>query len=278
MKTGQCKYRITCKFHHPLRAGVQGPSVAASFPFLTGEPFPLPAVVPLTTTYPALQSPFVHSTKQYGMVVGNWTIVRPTLLSESMRWLLVVFHWSRIDGLSVNLDGSSSQKKGGEEDERVRGDISSPAGGVDVEWVTEMRILRWMCGLTRGDRVRNEIIQKKVGVASVEDKMWEGRLRWFGHVMKRGADAPIYRYERLALDGFRRGRGKPKKYWRDVIRHDMEQLQLTEDMTLDRKEIAVLDKRLMGQQLLAKEKVPQLEKGKDPATDVGTCTPAGNGW
>ncbi|KAF3644195.1 60S ribosomal protein L10a [Capsicum annuum] len=55
--------------------------------------------------------------------------------------------------------------------------------------VTKMRILRWMCGLTRGDRVRNEIIREKVGVALVEDKMREGRLRWFGHVMRRSADA-----------------------------------------------------------------------------------------
>ncbi|KAF3630074.1 hypothetical protein FXO37_28617 [Capsicum annuum] len=64
-----------------------------------------------------------------------------------------------------------------------------------------MRILRWMCGLTIGGRVRNEIIREKVGVVSVEDKMWEGRLRWFGHVMRRGVDAPVHRYERLALDG-----------------------------------------------------------------------------
>ncbi|PHU22614.1 hypothetical protein BC332_07721 [Capsicum chinense] len=49
------------------------------------------------------------------------------------------------------------------------------------------------------------------------------------------ADAPLRRCERLALDGFRRSRGRPKKYWREVIRHDMEQLQFTEDMTLDRK-------------------------------------------
>ncbi|KAF3679316.1 putative prolyl 4-hydroxylase 7 [Capsicum annuum] len=48
-------------------------------------------------------------------------------------------------------------------------------------------------------------------------------------------DAPVRRCERLALDGFRRGRGRPKKYWGEVIRRDMEQLQLTEDMTLDRK-------------------------------------------
>ncbi|KAF3642280.1 hypothetical protein FXO38_21200 [Capsicum annuum] len=69
----------------------------------------------------------------------------------------------------------------------------------------------------------------------LEDEMREGRLRWFGHVMRRGTDAPVRRCERLALDGFRRRRGRPKKYWREVIRHDMEQLLLTEDMTLDRK-------------------------------------------
>ena len=72
-------------------------------------------------------------------------------------------------------------------------------------------------------------------VASVEEKMREGRLRWFGHVIRRGTDAPVQRYERLALDGFRRSRGRPKKYWRVVIKYDIEQLRLTEDMTLDRK-------------------------------------------
>ena len=101
--------------------------------------------------------------------------------------------------------------------------------------VAEMRMLHWMCGITRGDRLKNETVQEKVRVTSVEDKMRKGRLRWFGHVMRRGTDAPVRRCERLALDDFRRRRGRPKKYWREVIRHDMEQLQLTEEMTLDRK-------------------------------------------
>ncbi|PHT36060.1 Protein CCA1 [Capsicum baccatum] len=74
-----------------------------------------------------------------------------------------------------------------------------------------------------------------VGVAPVECKMREVRLSWFGHVKRRDTDAPVRRCERLAMDGFRRGRGRPKKYWGEVIRRDMEQLQLTEDMTLDRK-------------------------------------------
>ncbi|KAF3632641.1 60S ribosomal protein L18a [Capsicum annuum] len=85
------------------------------------------------------------------------------------------------------------------------------------------------------DKVRNEIIREKVGVASVEIKIRKARLRWFGHVMRRGFDALVQRCETLAIDDFRRGRGRPKKYWREMIRHDMEQLQLSEDMTLDRK-------------------------------------------
>ncbi|KAG5611910.1 hypothetical protein H5410_023191 [Solanum commersonii] len=81
--------------------------------------------------------------------------------------------------------------------------------------VAEMRMLRWMCGNTRSDKIRNEVIREKVGMASVVDKLREARLRWFGH---------------------RRGRGRPKKYWGEVIRQDLAQLHLTEDMTLDRKE------------------------------------------
>ncbi|KAG5623698.1 hypothetical protein H5410_008916 [Solanum commersonii] len=58
--------------------------------------------------------------------------------------------------------------------------------------VAEMRMLRWMCGPTRSDKIRNEVIREKVGVASVVDKLREARLRWFGHV-KRQADAPVRR-------------------------------------------------------------------------------------
>ncbi|KAF3626892.1 putative F-box/FBD/LRR-repeat protein-like isoform X2 [Capsicum annuum] len=55
--------------------------------------------------------------------------------------------------------------------------------------VAEMRMLCWMCGITRGNRVRNETIKEKFGVTPVENKMREVRLRWFGHVMRRGIDA-----------------------------------------------------------------------------------------
>ncbi|XP_070002810.1 uncharacterized protein [Nicotiana sylvestris] len=100
--------------------------------------------------------------------------------------------------------------------------------------VAEMRMLRWMCGHTRMDKIRNEDIREKVGVAPMEDKMREVRLRWFGHIQRRSTDAPVRRCERLAVVGMRRGRGRPKKYWGEVIRQDMARLRITEDMTLDR--------------------------------------------
>ncbi|KAK4375328.1 hypothetical protein RND71_006005 [Anisodus tanguticus] len=63
--------------------------------------------------------------------------------------------------------------------------------------VVEMRMLRWMYGHTRRDRIRNDDIWGKVGVASVKDKMQEARLRWFGHVQGRDMDAPVRRSEGL---------------------------------------------------------------------------------
>lgn len=39
-------------------------------------------------------------------------------------------------------------------------------------------------GLTRLDRVINEDIQKWLGVAPIEKKMWEACLQWYGHAQR----------------------------------------------------------------------------------------------
>ncbi|KAL9256755.1 Pyridoxal kinase-like protein [Drosera capensis] len=44
--------------------------------------------------------------------------------------------------------------------------------------VVEMRMLRWMCGVSLRDIVSNGRIRGRLGVAAIEDKMREARLRW----------------------------------------------------------------------------------------------------
>ena len=72
-------------------------------------------------------------------------------------------------------------------------------------------MIRWMCGHTIMDKIRNEVIRAKVGVAPIEHKMREIRLRWFGHIKRRSEEAPVRRCERLPLADCRRGRGRLKK-------------------------------------------------------------------
>jgi len=69
----------------------------------------------------------------------------------------------------------------------------------------EMRIIRWMCDYTRLDRIRNVVIRERVGVAHIEEKLRETRLRWFGHVKRRSANAPVRRCKAIDLLHCRRG-------------------------------------------------------------------------
>ncbi|VDP00210.1 unnamed protein product [Heligmosomoides polygyrus] len=43
----------------------------------------------------------------------------------------------------------------------------------------ETKMLRWTAGVTRLDRIRNEAIRKKFGVAPIADKMRGARMRWY---------------------------------------------------------------------------------------------------
>ncbi|KAG5610770.1 hypothetical protein H5410_022051 [Solanum commersonii] len=81
----------------------------------------------------------------------------------------------------------------------------------------------------------DEDVTHRIGVAWMKWRLASGVL-CDKKIPSRLKDAPVKRCEGLVVEGTRRGRGRPKKYWGEVIRQDLAQLQLTEDITLDRKE------------------------------------------
>ena len=62
-----------------------------------------------------------------------------------------------------------------------------------------MRMLRWMCGKTRKDKVRDEDIHRQIGIAPIEDKLRENRLRWFGHIKRKSRDALVTRMKKIDI-------------------------------------------------------------------------------
>jgi len=49
----------------------------------------------------------------------------------------------------------------------------------------------WICGHTRRDRVRNDDVRDRLGVAPIEEKLVQHRLRWFRHVQQRPPEALV---------------------------------------------------------------------------------------
>ena len=52
----------------------------------------------------------------------------------------------------------------------------------------------------RRDRVRNDGIDERVGVALIEEKLVQHRLRWFGHIQHMPPEASVHsgRFKRVA--------------------------------------------------------------------------------
>ena len=88
----------------------------------------------------------------------------------------------------------------------------------------EMRMLRFECGVTKLDKVRNEVIRRKLKVEQLEAKMREGRLRWCGHVERREKGYIGKRV--MAMEVGKRKRGRPKRRWKDCIREDLKAVNL----------------------------------------------------
>ena len=86
--------------------------------------------------------------------------------------------------------------------------------------VAEMKILKFAMGVTRKDEIRNEYIRSTVKVERLGMKMRDGRLRWYGHVMRRDQAYIERKMMEIELPG-KRKRGRPKRRFLDVVKKDM---------------------------------------------------------
>ena len=89
-------------------------------------------------------------------------------------------------------------------------------------------MLRWICGHTRRDRVRNDDIRDRLGVASIEEKLV------FGHIQRRPPEATV-RSGILSQDSnMKIGRGRPKLTWVEAIKGDLKGCNILKELALDR--------------------------------------------
>ena len=96
-----------------------------------------------------------------------------------------------------------------------------------------MRMLRWICGHTRMDRVQKDDICDRLGVALIGEKLVQYRLRWFGHVQSRPSKASVHRGVLSRDINVRRGRGRPKLTWDEAIKRDLN-WDIPRDLCFDR--------------------------------------------
>ncbi|EXB94041.1 hypothetical protein L484_009385 [Morus notabilis] len=87
--------------------------------------------------------------------------------------------WSYIGDANTMWDAMASCIRKVAKEDIIPNNLAIKRQHISKMSVAKMLMLRWISGYTRMDRIRNEIICSKVGVAPIEDKVHEGRLRWY---------------------------------------------------------------------------------------------------
>ena len=85
---------------------------------------------------------------------------------------------------------------------------------------TEMKLLRWIQGKIRKDRIRNEKFRSDAMVKPVTTYVTQNPLSWYGHVMRR-EDTNVAKHVTTMKVGGKRPRGRPRLMWMDRVRNDL---------------------------------------------------------
>ena len=111
---------------------------------------------------------------------------------------------------------------------------------------TEMRMVRWMCGVSLRDKFTSDELRERMGIEPVLDFVKRSRLRWMGHVLRKSDDDEVKKCFELEIPG-KGMRGRPKKTWRQVLERDMKEVGLKKEDADDRERWRMLSWRATGQ-------------------------------
>ena len=101
--------------------------------------------------------------------------------------------------------------------------------------------MRWALGVTGKDKKRNEYVKGTAKIAKLEGRLWNARLRWYGHVKRREEGYVEKRMMEMAVPG-RRKRGRPRRRWVDLAREDIERVGAKERDEVDREKWRILSR------------------------------------
>ena len=92
-------------------------------------------------------------------------------------------------------------------------------------------MVRWICGIKPDQEVPTHTLYDRLNIQHLDATLRYNRLRWAGHVYR--SQSWINRCQTLQVEG-RRGTGRPRKIWRDIIDEDLRTYNLSMDMAEDR--------------------------------------------
>ena len=96
-----------------------------------------------------------------------------------------------------------------------------------------MRMLRRIKGVTLRDKVKSVDIRKELGVSSIQEKVREIRLRWYGHMQRMEENNEVRAVGAMRVPG-KRPRERPRARWVDCVQRNMQALRITPEDAQDR--------------------------------------------
>ena len=98
---------------------------------------------------------------------------------------------------------------------------------------TDMKMLRWLQGKTRRDRIRNEKFRSDAIVKPVTTYVTQKRISWYGHVMRR-EDTNVAKHVTTMKVGGKTPRGRPRLRSMDRVRSNLKQHKLDPKLAQNR--------------------------------------------